>query len=140
MMIKMRSLFFFPTLFLVSTVALALPTESSDIISHNELMRVITGLLSILLLIIFLSWIVKRLNMVKLSTSTGFQSIASMTLGPKEKIMLLKVGDRYLLMGIGASTVNILHDFGSELPQGFDSDNKPTFSELLKLAVGKKVT
>ena len=123
----------------LSTVALALPTESSNIITHHELMRVITGLLCVLLLIVCLSWIVKRLNVVNLSSSKGFQSIASMTLGPKEKIVLLKVGVRYLLIGIGASTVTILHDFGEEQPQGFDSDNKPTFAELLKSAVGKKI-
>ena len=135
-MIRMRY-FISLILFFMSTVSQALPAESPNLISHNELMRVITGLLCVLLLIVCLSWIVKRLNVVKLSSSNGFQSIASMSLGPKEKIMLLKVGERYLLMGVGASTVSILHDFGEELPKGFSSDNKPTFSELLKSAVGK---
>ncbi|MCL9684389.1 flagellar biosynthetic protein FliO [Legionella maioricensis] len=128
------SLFFL----LISTGAAALPAESSNLISHNELMRVIMGLLSVLLIIIFLSWIVKRLNLVKLSSSKGFQSIASMTLGPKEKMMLLKVGDRFLLMGVGASTVSLLYDFGEQLPPGFDSENKPAFAEFLKSAVGRK--
>ena len=75
--------------------------------------------------------------MVKLSSSKGFQSIATMTLGPKEKIMMLKVGERYLLMGVAAASITILHDFGEQLPQGFDPDNKATFGELLKSAVRK---
>jgi flagellar protein FliO/FliZ len=137
MMIRIRH-FITMTLCFISTVALALPAESPNIITHQELMRVVTGLLCILLLIVCLAWIVKRLNVVKFSSSKGFQSIATMSLGPKEKIVLLKVGVRYLLIGIGASTVNILHDFGEEQPQGFDSENKPTFAELLKSAVGKK--
>ncbi|CEG56471.1 Flagellar protein fliO [Legionella fallonii LLAP-10] len=136
-MIKVRfiiSLFFL----FMSRWALALPTDGANLISRNELLRLITGLLMVLLVIVCLSWIVKRLNVVKLSTSKGFQSIASMTLGAKEKIILLKVGERYLLVGVGASTVNTLHDFGEQLPAGFDAENKTTFAELLKSAVGKK--
>ncbi len=122
----------------ISQLTFALPTDSTNLISRNELLRLITGLLVVLLIIVCLSWIVKRLNIVKLSTSKGFQSIASMTLGAKEKIILLKVGDRYLLIGVGASTVSTLHDFGEQLPLGFDAENKTTFAELLKSAVGKK--
>lgn len=125
------------TLSSISSIALALPTESPNLISHNELVKVVTGLLFVLLIIFCLSWIVKRLNVVKLSSSSGFQSIATMTLGPKEKIMLLKVGERYLLMGVAAASINILHDFGEQLPLGFDPDNKTTFAELLKSAVRK---
>ncbi len=122
----------------ISQFTFALPTDSANLISRNELLRLITGLLVVLLVIVCLSWIVKRLNLVKLSTSKGFQSIASMTLGAKEKIILLKVGERYLLIGVGASTVSTLHDFGEQLPLGFDAENKTTFAELLKSAVGKK--
>jgi flagellar protein FliO/FliZ len=121
----------------MSTRASALPTKGADLISHNELMRVSTGLLSVLLLILFLSWIVKRLNVVKLSSAKGFQSIATMTLGPKEKIMLLKVGNQYLLMGVGAATLSLLYDFGEQLPPGFDLENKSTFADVLKSAVRK---
>lgn len=135
MMIKVRSILAL-TLSSISSIALALPTESSNLISHDELIKVITGLFSVLLIIFCLSWIVKRLNVVKLSSSKGFQSIATMTLGPKEKIMMLKVGERHLLMGVAAS-ITILHDFGEQLPQGFDPDNKTTFGELLKSAVRK---
>lgn len=123
---------------LISSVASALPANNSNLITHTELMRVIAGLFFVLLIIVSLSWLVKRLNIVKLSTSRGFQSIASMTLGSKEKVILLRVGERYLLIGVGASAVNTLHDFGEQLPPGFEPEIKPTFAEILKSAVGKK--
>ncbi|WP_367274449.1 flagellar biosynthetic protein FliO [uncultured Legionella sp.] len=123
---------------LMSSAACALPTEhSNNMISHSELMKVISGLLLVLLIIIVLSWLVKRLQGANLSSSKGFQSIASITLGPKERVMLLMVGERYLLMGVGAGSVTLLYDFGEQLPAGFDLSNKSTFSELLKSAVGK---
>lgn len=124
------------TLSLLSTMTYAIPQESGNVISHGEIVRVITGLVVVLLIIAVLSWIVKRLHVVNLSSSKGFQSIASMTLGPKEKIILIRAGDRYLLMGVG-SGVSMLHDFGDTLPPGFDNDNKTSFPDLLKSALGK---
>ncbi len=106
-------------------------------ITQSELTRVVLGLFAVLLLILILSWLVKRLQGVHLGSAKGFQSIATMMLGPKEKIMLLKVGTRYLLLGVGSSHVSLLHDFGEELPPGFDSTNKTSFSELLKSTVVK---
>ena len=122
---------------LINKAALALPAESPHLINHNELTRVVGALFCVLIIILALSWLVKRLNVVKLSSSKGFQSIATMTLGPKERVMLLQVGGRYLLIGIGAGAVSTLCDFGQQLPSGFELDNKANFKELLKSAVGK---
>ncbi|WP_207387368.1 flagellar biosynthetic protein FliO [Legionella rowbothamii] len=106
-------------------------------ITQNELVRLVLGLFSVLLVIMVLSWVVKRLQGAHLGASKGFQSVASMILGPKEKIMLLKVGTRYLLLGSGSGHITLLYDFGEELPPGFDAPNKPSFAELLKSAVVK---
>ncbi len=136
MILAMRNLLTL-ILSLISTSVLALPQGSPNVISQNELVRVITGLLIVLLIIIVLSWIVKRLHGVHLGTSKGFESIGSMTVGPKEKVMLLKVGERYLLMGVGSGSVNLICDFGTERPEGFNPEDKPTFAQVLKSAVGK---
>nr|WP_235810500.1 flagellar biosynthetic protein FliO [Legionella bozemanae] len=95
-------------------------------------MRIVMGLLLVLLLIIALSWIVKQLHGMQIGSAKGFQSIASMILGPKEKITLLKVGARYLLIGSGSGQITLLYDFGEQLPTGFDSINKTSFADLLK--------
>lgn len=137
-MIKRTQILLMMFFSLMAKAACALPAENSNnMISHSELMRVISGLLLVLLIIIVLSWLVKRMQSANFSSSKGFQSIASITLGPKERVMLLKVGERYLLMGVGAGSVTLLYDFGDQLPPGFDLANKSTFAELLKSAVGK---
>lgn len=106
-------------------------------ISHAELIRIVMGLASVLFLIMVLSWVVKRLQGVHVGAAKGFQSVASMMLGPKERITLIKAGSRYLLLGFGSGHVTLLYDFGEELPSGFNSQNKPAFAELLKSAVVK---
>jgi flagellar protein FliO/FliZ len=109
-----------------------------SVLSQGELMRIVMGLLLVLLIIIALSWIVKRLNGVHLGSAKGFQSIATMILGPKEKITLLKVGERYLLLGSGSGHITLLHDFGEQLPVGFEVTNKLSFAELLQSVVKSK--
>lgn len=104
---------------------------------NNEWLKVSLALLFVLGLILILSWLVKRLHGVNFTTSKGFQLIASMTLGPKEKIMLVQVGGQYLLMGVGSGTVTMLYDFGQELPLGFEPDKKQSLSELFKSSVRK---
>jgi flagellar protein FliO/FliZ len=103
----------------------------------NEWMQVGLALLFIVGLILILAWLARRISGLGLTSSKGFQLIASMMLGPKEKVMLVQVGGRYLLMGVGSSTVTILYDFGQELPQGFDSDNKQNLASLFKSSVRK---
>ena len=121
----------------MSSAVFALPQAAPKALDHAELAKVLTGLLLVLFIIIILSWIVKRFNFVQLSSSKGFEAIANMTLGPKEKITLLKVGTRYLLIGIGSSSINTLYDFGEQLPDGFGLENKTSFADLLKSVVRK---
>lgn len=106
-------------------------------LSQGELIRVMLGLFLVLLLIMVLSWLVKRVQSANLGSCKGFQSIANMILGPKEKIMLLKVGTRFLLVGLASGHISLLYDFGEQLPSGFESTNKPSFTELLKSTVVK---
>lgn len=130
---------YFTALFLlaVSQIASALPIEHHQAVTHSDVVRILVGLASIVAVIIVLSLIIKRLNLINLSSSKGFQQVASMVLGPKEKIMLLQVGQRYLLMGVGSGTITMLYDFGEQLPQGFGVEEKASFAELLKSAVRK---
>jgi flagellar protein FliO/FliZ len=115
----------------------AASNASPALLGHSELVNILSSLLLVIVLIVLLSWLVKRLNVVQLSSSKGFESISSMTLGPKERMMIVKVGSRYLLIGIGASSVNTLYDFGEQLPDGFNQENKTSFAQLLKSAIRK---
>lgn len=119
-----------------SQLTYALSTNPSAI-SHSELMRVIFGLLVVLAIILLLSWILKKLNATNLATAKGFKSLAVMSLGSKEKIMLLQVSERFLLVGVTSGSINLLHDFGEQLPNGFDSEGKSSFAALLKSVSGK---
>ncbi|TAL63540.1 MAG: flagellar biosynthetic protein FliO [Legionella sp.] len=108
-----------------------------NLITQTEILRIISWLFVVLLIILLFSWLAKRLQSVNLGSAQGFKPLASMTLGPKEKIMLVRAGDQFLLLGIGSGSITLLYDFGRVLPAGFDPDNKSSFAHILKNVVGK---
>lgn len=134
---KLQSVLAIATLTFFSKQSLAAERVSSIGVSHTEIFRLCGGLLAVLVLIVLLSWLVKRLNLVQINAAPGFQVISTLVLGPKEKILLLQVDARYLLLGVTAGSINLLHDFGNTLPQGFELGVKPSFSQLLKSVVVK---
>ncbi|MFC3907987.1 flagellar biosynthetic protein FliO [Legionella dresdenensis] len=107
-------------------------------ISGTELIRVTTGLLFVLAVIVFLSWLLKKLNKAGIGVSKGFTVVACLSLGTREKVMLVKAGPRYLLLGVASGNIATLHDFGDVLPEGFaDSQNNAGFADFFKAALRK---
>lgn len=112
-------------------------SKNSAAMTGGELLRIVGGLLIVVAAIVLLSWLLKRLNGGKFATTKGLKIIACMNLGTREKIMLINIANRFLLVGVTPGSITTLHDFGEDCPPGFSSDSKASFSELLKSALGK---
>ena len=72
-------------------------------LSVASLMQLTLSLIAIVALILAISWVMKRL---KLAGSRGTGEIAvvdELNLGPKDRIVLIRVGESQVLVGIGAS-------------------------------------
>lgn len=132
----MRYVYFLIFMFCHQTVyAQALEPKS---ITQGEMTRVIVGLVLVLVFIVLLSWFLKRFNGFGLALdSKGFKAIGGMSLTPKERVVLIQAGERYLLLGVASGSITTLADFGEKLPAGFNGQNKQTFSDVLKSALGK---
>ncbi|KTD65672.1 flagellar biosynthetic protein FliO [Legionella spiritensis] len=114
----------------------SMPTGNAAV-SSAELLRILGGLLFVVLLIAVFAWLVKRLNRGGMGIGGPFKILACASLGTREKIMMLQVGERFLLLGVTAGGITTLYDFGEELPPGFQGNGKTSFAELLKQVMGK---
>lgn len=112
-------------------------TTMTSGISHAEMVKVVLGLLLVLGVILLLSWGIKKINASNFAFQSGFKSIAGMMIGPREKIQLIQVGKRYLLIGIGGGGITLLCDFEDKLPEGFETNASPAFGDFLKSALRK---
>lgn len=124
-------------LFPLQTLAQSELAKGSSTLGGHEMLRLASGLLLVVLLIIVLAWIVRRLNQAGIGVSGAFRIMACSSLGPREKIMLVKAGERYLLLGVTSGSINTLHDFGEALPPGFQTETHNAFADLLKQVMRK---
>lgn len=107
--------------------------------SASQLANLIGGLALILVLIYGLSWFVKRFTQGGFMQNPSMKIVSAMPLGTRERLMLVDVGGKQLLLGVTATQINTLHVFDepvvqSEKPQPAASD----FSQKLMAILQQK--
>ncbi len=91
------------------------------------------GSFAVLLLVIaaipFVLWMVKRLSQLPGASSGPLTLAASLSVGPRERIAVVKVEDRWLLVGITAGSISML----AELPSAptLPMSGKQPFADVL---------
>ena len=95
------------------------------------------ALLFVLALIFALAWLAKRLPGVAGSSHRALRVVASLSLGPRERVVVVDVGGTQLLLGVGAGGTRALHTLDTPLPDA-EAPRAPAFAQLLAQHFGKK--
>ncbi|MHC9086421.1 flagellar biosynthetic protein FliO [Luteimonas sp. RIT-PG2_3] len=89
-------------------------------------------------LIVLLGWLAKRLPGVGGGTANpALRVLGSLSLGPRERVVVIAVGDTQLLVGTGATGTRVLHTLDTPLPTPVDTPS-PAFAQVLAQHFGKK--
>jgi flagellar protein FliO/FliZ len=98
--------------------------------------QVAASLLLIVAVIGALAWLATRLRLTPRAASSGLTILAGVAVGPKERVVLLKVGDAQALVGVGADGIRSLAllDRIVELPA--EATQPGAFAERLKGLLG----
>jgi len=101
--------------------AVTLPvTSSTPAVSTSAFFgEVMAGLIIVLLMIFALAWMVKRMGAGSFLTNQHMKIVASVAMGTRERVVVLDVGGKQILLGITPQNINTLHVF-----------DEPVFSEL----------
>lgn len=98
-------------------------------IGANQLASVTLGLLLVLALIFGLAWLFRRYGNLATLNRSNIQVLGGVSLGPREKAILLEVEGERLLVGVASGHVSKLHVFSgssSDLKENADVDsNEP---------------
>ena len=116
MMMLFRALFASLMMILATNAAAA---ETSDSITAKTLttsplpsgaiVETLLGLLLVLAIIVLLAWLIKRTNRFQATANGEMKIIAGLPLGPRERAILLQVGEQQILVGVTAQHVQTLH-------------------------------
>lgn len=95
------------------------------------------ALLFVLALILALAWLAKRMPGVAGASNPALRVVGSLSLGPRERVVVVDVGGTQLLLGVGAGGTRALHTLTAPLPAAERSQATP-FAQLLAQHFGKK--
>ncbi len=74
-----------------------------------QLVQVLGGLGVVLALVLLLAWLTKRFSRSRLSGAHGLRLLGGISLGAKERIVLVQAGDVQLLVGVAPGRLQTLH-------------------------------
>ena len=84
-------------------------TITHDPMSSNYLVQLVVGLFVVLICIVALAWFAKKVNRFRFSTDESLKIIGGLSMGARERVVLLQVGDEQLLLGVSPGQINTLH-------------------------------
>lgn len=95
--------------------------SATPVLTWGDLGFTLLMLLIVLFVILVLAWLAKRFNLGVAPTKAGAIQILSTTaVGAKERLVIVKIGQDKLLLGVTPSQIQML----KELPADFNQSNQ----------------
>ncbi len=127
-----------------TSTAIRSPALGNDSLNSGYLVQLIIGLLIVLLCIVVLAWLAKRVNRLQTSSDGSLQVLGGISMGARERVVLVQVGGTQLLLGVAPGRINMLHQLDEPVERsgsgGGDRAEAPIgkgFSERLNSALAR---
>ncbi|WDR34594.1 flagellar biosynthetic protein FliO [Pseudomonas serboccidentalis] len=120
-----------------ATAATAAPAIGSGV--AGQLTQLVFGLLLVLGLIFFLAWLLRRVQQAgPAGKGQVIELIGSRALGPRDRLMLVQVGNEQILLGLSPGTITALHVLKEPVQVPSTSEKAtPEFAQHLLKILGK---
>ena len=124
----------------------AAPTHDALPGPTGGLLRVLLALVAVLAAIFAAAWVSRRARGAGGARSSNLDVLAQLPLGPRERAVLIRVGERQLLIGVASGCIRTLHVLEpsaaaasgeSAAAGGADVPQRPSFKALLLKSLGK---
>ena len=122
-----------------------LTTPAATTGGAGGLLRVSIALLVVLAAVLGTAWLARRVRGLTAAGNGGLEILSQLPLGARERAVLIRVGDRQLLLGVGSGGVRTLHVLdapgasagGGAAAATPSAPARPNFRELLLRSLGK---
>ncbi|MFC1750698.1 flagellar biosynthetic protein FliO [Pseudomonadota bacterium] len=104
----------------------------------DQILKMVVGLIVVLIFIFIIAWLAKNYMGFSPSSNSALKPIAGVSVGQKERVVLLQVSDRQVLVGVSPGSVNMLYvlDKESEVDVTVGAHTN-VFAEKLKASMNK---
>ncbi|RON11396.1 flagellar biosynthetic protein FliO [Pseudomonas brassicacearum] len=116
--------------------AVATPAISAGV--TGQLTQLVLGLLLVLGLIFFLAWLLRRVQQAgPAGKGQVIELIGSRALGPRDRLVLVQVGNEQILLGLTPGTITPLHVLKEPVQVPSAEQATPEFAQRLMELLGK---
>ena len=91
------------------TARAKMPAAATSAAGSSYMLQLFSGLMLVLLSIIALAWLAKRFNRLQPAGNAYLQVIGGLSMGAREKVVVVQAGDTRVLLGVAPGRVNMLH-------------------------------
>ncbi len=109
-------------------------TAVAPIVGGGELLGMGISMLIVVAVILLLGWFYSRSRVAGGGSNELINVVATRALGPKERLMVVEVGDQQLLIGMTSTAVQTLHVFETPVSVKEATADKTGFGERLRSA------
>jgi flagellar protein FliO/FliZ len=119
--------------------AAAPATPVQTVVGAGDLLQVVISLMFVVALIVLTAWFVRRFSGATLSRNGALRLLAGISVGQRERVVLVQAGEVQLLLGVAAGQVRTLHVFDKPvLLDTAGGKGAERFAERLKAALQTK--
>ncbi len=105
-----------PLSFAAAAAGQAAPQIPASPVSLGSLLQVLFGLVLVLAAVAGTAWLLKRLAPGQVGMGGVVKVVGGVAVGPKERLVLVEIGDTWLVLGVAPGRVSAVHNMPK--PQG----------------------
>lgn len=114
-------------------------TRLNDPLGAGDVLQVFFALLFVLFLIGVAAWFFRRMSLGNFAGQGALRLLASVSVGQRERVVLVQAGETQLLLGVAQGNVRTLHVFDQPvMPQNSTTANTENFAERLAAVLKRR--
>ncbi|PRA31320.1 flagellar biosynthetic protein FliO [Pseudomonas poae] len=103
----------------------------------GQLTQLVLGLLLVVGLIFVLAWVMRRVQRVGPGNGQVIELVGSRALGPRDRLVLVQVGEEQILLGLTPGRITPLHVLKTPVNVDSSQPATPEFAQRLMELLGK---
>lgn len=115
-------------------------------VSSGSILQIIFSLLLVLASIVLVAWLLKRMNASQQGSGNLLKVLGGVSIGQRERIVLVEVDDTWLVIGVGPGQIRTLHTLQktegreqkTEIPSLHPQPSESKFASLLSAVLNHR--
>ena len=118
--------------------ALKSTAVTTPALSTGSYVQMILGLIFVVGLIFSLAWLVRRMGRLQSVMGGSMKLLGGLSLGQRERAVLVQVGETQMLLGVAPGSVRTLHVFDKPVVAATPSPTAESFADKLNAVLKQK--